>query len=151
MEKKKAGVFNGPQIRELMKDHNFLGSMNNLETDAWTSFTLVVKNFLGNHKATNYSELVKNMLLAFKNLGCKMSIKVHYLHSHLDRFPDNLGDYSEEQGERFHQDLRTIEERYKGHWDAHMMADYCWTIQRESSKTVHRRKSLKRNFLSMSN
>ena len=28
-----------------------------------------------------------------------MSIKVHYLHSHLDNFPDNCGDYSDEQGE----------------------------------------------------
>ncbi|KAM4676030.1 uncharacterized protein O3C94_008672 [Discoglossus pictus] len=26
-----------------------------------------------------------------------MSVKVHYLHSHLDRFPENLGDVSEEQ------------------------------------------------------
>ena len=41
-----------------------------------------------------------------------MSIKVHCLHSHLDRFPENLGDFSEEQGERFHQDIKVMEERY---------------------------------------
>lgn len=35
-----------------------------------------------------------------------MSMKVHYLHSHSDRFPENLGDMSEEQGERFHQDTK---------------------------------------------
>jgi len=35
-----------------------------------------------------------------------MSVKVHYLHSHLDRFPENLGDLSEEQRERFHQDIK---------------------------------------------
>ncbi|GBP39303.1 hypothetical protein EVAR_20531_1 [Eumeta japonica] len=40
-----------------------------------------------------------------------MSIKLHYLRNHLDKFPDNLGNYSEEQGERFHQDLKVMEER----------------------------------------
>ncbi|GBP78313.1 hypothetical protein EVAR_52368_1 [Eumeta japonica] len=39
-----------------------------------------------------------------------MSIKLHYLRNHLDKFPDNLGNYSEEQGERFHQDLKVMEE-----------------------------------------
>ncbi|UYV72233.1 POLD1 [Cordylochernes scorpioides] len=41
-------------------------------------------------------------LSSYQALGVNMSIKVHYLHSHLDKFPDNLGAYSDEQGERFH-------------------------------------------------
>ena len=52
------------------------------------------------------------MLSIFKDLGCNASIKVHYLHSHLDHFSKNLGDLSEEQGERFHWDIRVMEERY---------------------------------------
>ena len=43
-----------------------------------------------------------------------MSIKVHFLDNHLERFPENLGDFSEEQGERFHQDIKVMEERYQG-------------------------------------
>ena len=43
-----------------------------------------------------------------------MSRKVHFLHSHLDRFPENLGDVSVGQGERFHQDIKVMEERYQG-------------------------------------
>jgi hypothetical protein len=43
-------------------------------------------------------------------------LKVHYLHSHLDRFPENLGDLSEEQGEIFHQDIKTMEFIYQGGW-----------------------------------
>ncbi|CAD6216765.1 GSCOCG00012892001-RA-CDS [Cotesia congregata] len=43
------------------------------------------------------------------NLGCFMHLKLHYLHSHQDHFPENLGDYSEEQGERFHQDISEME------------------------------------------
>ena len=64
-----------------------------------------MKNFLGNKKADNYEVLVSSMLVAFRNLGCNMSIKVHFLYNHLDKFPPNLGAVSDEQGERFHQDL----------------------------------------------
>ncbi|EEZ99611.2 hypothetical protein TcasGA2_TC002128 [Tribolium castaneum] len=146
-EKINAGIFDGPQIRLLMKDNNFVQSMNDIESSTWVSFVNVVKNFLGNYKSENYVELVKNMLENFKKLGCNMSIKVHYLHNHLDKFPDNLGSYSEEHGERFHQDLKNMEERYQGRWDEHMMADYCWSIMRESSEQSHAKKSRKRSFL----
>lgn len=71
------------------------------------------------------------MLQDFKTIGANMSIILHYLHSHLDQFPDNLCNYSEEQGERFHQDGRTMEERYQGRWDNHMMTRYFWNLQRE--------------------
>ena len=74
-----------------------------------------------------------------------MSIKVHFLHSHRDRFPENLGALSDEQGERFHQDVKEME-RYQGRWDAVMLADYCWSIKRDSVAT-HSRKSLKCNFM----
>ncbi|GBO98442.1 hypothetical protein EVAR_71737_1 [Eumeta japonica] len=33
---------------------------------------------------------------------------------HLDYFLENLGDVSEEQGERFHQDTKVMEKRYQG-------------------------------------
>ncbi|XP_057336467.1 pancreatic lipase-related protein 2-like [Microplitis mediator] len=38
-----------------------------------------------------------------------MNLKLHFLDSHIDHFPENLGDYSEEQGERFHQDISEME------------------------------------------
>ena len=63
------------------------------------------------------------MLQNFQALGARMSIKLHYLFSHLDYFTGNLGDVSEEQEERLYQDIRTMEERYQGCWDSHMMAD----------------------------
>lgn len=149
MEKLKAGIFDGPQIRQLIKDKDFTNSMNNLESAAWKSFVKVVKHFLGNEKAKNYVELVQDLLNNFKNLGCNMSIKVHYLHSHLEKFPENLGSCSEEQGERFHQDLKVMEDRYQGRWDEHMMADYCWSITRDSQNIEHCKKSRKRSFLPM--
>lgn len=71
-------------------------------------FILVVKNFLGNNKAENYDKLVKTMLYNFRDLGCNTSIKVHYLHNHLDSCPENLGDVSEELSERCEKKYQTI-------------------------------------------
>ena len=117
------------------------------ESEAWESFVSVVENFLGNHKAPNYEEIVQNMLTNFQTLGANMSIKLHYLRNHLDKFPDNLGNYSEEQGERFHQDLKVMEERYQGRWDCHMTADYCWSLKRDCPRKNYKRKALKRRFM----
>ena len=52
-------------------------SMNEVELETWKAFLLVVKNFLGNKKTKNYAELVTNMLIVLRNLGCNMSIKMH--------------------------------------------------------------------------
>ena len=130
-EKIKAGVFDGPQIRQHLKDNAFPSSMNETERQAWLSFVSVVENFLGNTKSDDYRNIVETMLENYHKLGCNMSIKVHFLNSHLEQFPDNLGAVSDEQAERFHQDIKVMEERYQKRWDIHMMADYCWSIQRK--------------------
>ena len=146
IEKLKAGIFNGPQIRKLMNDHEFPSSTSKEEFHAWDAFVKVVKNFFGNKKVSNYKQLVANLLSSFEDIGAKISIKVHFLHSNLDRFPENLGALTDEQGERFHQEVKEMEERYQGRWDAVMLADYCWSIKRDSIAT-HSRKSLKRKFM----
>ena len=97
-EKLKARVFDGPQIQKIMRDLGFVESMTVVESAAWIYFSLVLKNFLGNTKGDSYKELVEDMLFNFKNLGVKMSINVHHLFCHLDRFPENLENLSEEQG-----------------------------------------------------
>lgn len=145
MEKLKAGIFDGPQIRTAMKDENFITKMTTLEKEAWMSFRKVVENFLGNRRSDNYAELVADLLKNFQKLGCRMSLKVHFLHSHLDWFPENLGDYSDEQGERFHQDISEMEKRYQGRWDSHMMADYCWSLKRDTQEE-HKRQGVRRSF-----
>ena len=43
-----------------------------------------------------------------------MSLKIHFLHSHLEIFPDNLGDVKDEHCERSHHDISDIEIRCKG-------------------------------------
>ena len=146
-EKIIASVFNGSQIRQLIKDQQFTGTMSDHEKNAWLSFKDVVRNFLGNTRASNYTEIAQKLLESYKELGCNMSIKLHFLHGHLANFPENIGAASDEQGERFHQDLKVMEERYQDRWDVHMMADYCWSIKRNSPQIEHSRKSYKCKFL----
>ncbi|KAI6650030.1 hypothetical protein LOD99_6245 [Oopsacas minuta] len=104
-ERKKAGIFEGPQIRKLLWDNSFKDSMNEEEKRAWQALS----NFLGDKKASNYKELVTELVDSYHAPDCNMSIKIHYLRNHLDRFPDTQGDMSEEQGERFHQDIKVME------------------------------------------
>ena len=70
--------------------------MLHLEKNAWLPFKDVVKNFLGNTRASNYIEIVQKLLESYKAVGCHMSIKLHYLHCHLASFLEYLGAVSNE-------------------------------------------------------
>ena len=48
MEKLKAGIFDGPQIRKLIQDQAFTSHMTALESAAWCSYVSVVREFLDN-------------------------------------------------------------------------------------------------------
>lgn len=141
----KEGVFDGPQIRQLMRDQEFSNNMSEDEIKAWNNFIELKKNFFGNFKAQNHKQLVENLVESFEKIGCLMSLKLHFMDSHADRFPANVGDFSEEQGERFHQDLKDMEKRYQGVWDIHMMSDYCWNLARDTVKS-HKRKGTRRSL-----
>jgi hypothetical protein len=101
--------FIGPQIRSLYKGKDFENSMNVVERNAWTAFKNVIEKLLGNHKDGDYENIVRIMFKNFHILGCNMSLKVHFLFSHLNLFPKNLGVVSEEQGERFDQGIKQME------------------------------------------
>ena len=80
------------------------------------------------------------MLSSFESICCKMNIKLHYLKSHPDNFPENLGDVSEEQGERFDKDIKIKKKHYQVRLDGHMMADYRRCLKRVCSNTHHKTK-----------
>ena len=75
-----------------------------------------------------------------------MSLKLHFLNSHLDFFRDNLGNVSEEHGERFHQDIQVMEKRYQGRWDEAMMEGYVWNLVRKCNITYKRKSYSNVNF-----
>lgn len=51
-----------------------------------------------------------------------MSIKVHFLFSHLSSFPENVLSASDEERGTFQQDIKVIKIRYQERWGAHMVA-----------------------------
>ena len=201
----KEGVFIGPQIRELIKDPFFEETLKTLEKAAWNAFKSVTQNFLGNHRSLDYEQTIETLLHTYNAMGCNMSLKLHFLHSHLYFFTQNLGDVSrgvgsapraarpstgggphnfiptckrlgiyylagvlcrsslkgsggaprplataldvsDEHGERFHQDIATMENRYKGKCKPNMMADYCWSLKRDTSGSSHKRKANTMHF-----
>ncbi|GBN35659.1 hypothetical protein AVEN_190972-1 [Araneus ventricosus] len=74
-------------------------------------------------------------------MGCNMSLKIHFLHSHLEFFPENLGSLSDEHGERFHQDISNMGARYRGKWNPKMLADYGWTLKMDIPQAKHSRQA----------
>jgi len=86
----KEEILIGPQIRKIIRDLVFISKLNTIERNAWLSFVAVTEGFLGNMRSSNYEELVSNLLRDYKTLGCRISLKIHFLHSHLDFFHPNL-------------------------------------------------------------
>jgi hypothetical protein len=126
------GIFVGPQIRKMMNDPCFEPTLAPDELQVWSAFRQVICGFLGNNKSPNYVEDVGRLMNAMRDMDLRMSPKVHYLNAHLDRFPENVGRMSEEQGERFHQEIKQMEERYFGKASSNILSDYCWTLIRET-------------------
>ena len=139
--KLKAGIFICPEIRKFMADDGSQERLNTIELAAREGFKLVVNNFLGNYRHNEYADMVDNMLKAYENLGSRMSLKMHFLHSLLDFFPPNLGAVSDEQGEWFHQDISVMESRYRGRSDANMMGDFWWFLLRDCKRSSYKRKA----------
>lgn len=49
----------------------------------------------------------------FRKLKCHMSLKLHFLHSYIDFFPDNMGTVNDEHGEQLPQQIFAMESRYR--------------------------------------
>ena len=121
------------------------------QLSAWVKFQAVCDYFLGNELALNYRDLVDDMLKAFKNMGISMSLKMHFLNSHLDRLTEHgyvLGRVSDEQGERFHQEIALMERHFSGSGACHssMMGDYCWSKCSDEEQGKHARKTKQVRF-----
>lgn len=62
MEKLKAGISDGAQIRTLILDTVFVNYVTQIESEAWLSIVSVVQHLLGNDSALDYSELIAKIL-----------------------------------------------------------------------------------------
>lgn len=81
------------------------------------SFESVCENFLGNNRDPKSKTIVSHMSSKYKDLGCLMSLKIHFLFSHLDYVSENVEAFSEEMGKRFHQDFNQKATLSKYRWD----------------------------------
>ena len=70
-----------------------------------------------------------------------MLLKIHFLHSHLDFFPENCDAESDEHGERFRQYISSMEKRYQGKWNCATLTDYCWTVARDTPTMEYKRQA----------
>ena len=77
-------------------------------------------------------ELVAKLVKTCGEMGCRMSLKVHILHAHLDELKESMNAYSEEQRERFHRDISDFDRRYQRQYNERVMGDYIWGLIRES-------------------
>jgi len=78
---------------------------------------------------------------SYGQLGCNMSLKMHFLFSHLDFCPLNCGEVKDERGESFHQDNLVMEHRYTRKWSAAILGDYCWLMKRDAAVTKYHRQA----------
>ena len=73
-----AGIFDVPQIWELMKDVDFQKNMNSKQFRASESLKAIIRDFLGNRRSPQYESIVQDLLSSYQALGARMSIKVTF-------------------------------------------------------------------------
>ena len=144
-KKVKGGIFVGPQIRRMLAAEELEEQMSDFERNPLQAFRMM--GFLGNHRKDSYAMVESNLIESYEKLGCRTSLKLHFLHSHLDFFRDNLGNISEEYGERFHQYIQAIENCYQGRWNEAMMEDDVWNLMWKCNTHIQAKKLFKRPFL----
>lgn len=118
------GIFTGPNIRTLLRNTNLPNHMNSKQLNVWEAFRDVVEHFLGNDRSPDYKVMVTRLLKGMEENGCNLSLKAHFLKSHLNDFPPNCGAFSDEQGEKIHQNLKFVEERFAGKSTISMLGEY---------------------------
>lgn len=110
-----------------MRSTTLKGCLDRNQQIAWDAVKAVIESVLGKHREPTYVVFVQNMLDSFENIGVHMSLKIHFLNSHMDFFARQLATESDEHGERFHQEIMQMEERYRGKFLDRMLADFCWS------------------------
>ena len=109
-------------------------------------FKLVCSDFLDYPRVPDYQACIEKLLKSYEDMGCRMSLKIHFLHSHQNSLPPNLGAVSDELGERFHQDITKMESNYQGKWNPDMMGDFCWMLLRDIPEAKYTSSSKKTQF-----
>ena len=138
-EKVKERVFVGPQIRKFTKDLQFLSTMMDMKKKHGFPLQKWYQSFLATLKDSDYQSNVKKRRAGFEALGCRMSLKVHFLHVNLEYFPQNFGDMSKEHQEMFspgHQNFENL-----------VTVNCCWCLKRNCKSSEVASKAKRKKFM----
>jgi hypothetical protein len=86
----------------------------------------------------NLWKLVENLATSYEKFSCNTSLRINFLHSHLDSFLVYCGAVRDKHGECFHQDISAMENRCKGKWIAAMLASYCWMVKKDAQEIQYK-------------
>jgi hypothetical protein len=65
---------------------------------SWNAFQHVATGFPGTVQAVNFRKLVESLISSYEKLSSNVSLKMHFVHSHLDSFQVNCGAVIDEHG-----------------------------------------------------
>ena len=142
--KLKESILIGSEIRELMKDGEFLSRLASVELEVWNSLVKAVHKFLGNNKSHDYEKVVQQTVTNFRALDCRMSIKLHFLGSQL--FSHESRSLQRGTGRKVPSEYLYYGKAVSETMECRMMADYCWSLKRSNTAPDYRRKTFKRRF-----
>lgn len=132
-EKINLGVFDGSHVWWLSPDEQF-----------WRP--LRKKNhgkFLLRLRLISRGKIIKvwRTFAVLKLMSRNISVKVNFLHSHLDDYFSENHIAISDQGKRFHCNIETMETRYQGRRNANMISNYCQCLRSGCHDASHSRKA----------
>lgn len=84
-------IFIGLQIRNFLRDSGYDFAFHDKKKIATEAFKLDATRFLGYKRSEIYQKMVTCFIKAYKCMGRSISLKNHFLNSHLNFFPQNYG------------------------------------------------------------
>ena len=135
-------IFVGPQIREVLKDTDFAELLNLKELRAWEAFKSVCSGFLGNTREPDYQACIEKLLKSYEDMGCRMSLKIHFLQRTSTSFRQTL-EQCVMSMEKDSTSIFKMESNYQGKWNPGMMGNFCWMLLRDTPEAKYTRSSKK--------
>jgi len=118
----------GPQLKQLIEDHNFSTKLNATERRAWLAFEIVCRNFLDCEKGKNYCEIVQEVISSYSAMGCNLSLQFNGRIS-VWTFPEDMRAFFDDHGQSFRQDVSKMEKRCTEECSPDVVAgDTSWRI-----------------------
>ena len=91
----------------------------------FTKFLFMIYYVLGKDITEDWKEQIDRLISALQSMWCPtVSSVMHLLFKHKEKCEPYIGIFSDEQGERLHQEMQTIEKRFQKCLNKEMLAEY---------------------------